>query len=235
MAARESNVRLFIALAVTAVGFVALPFMIAPLPIPVAADGGLMSGAQKIFYFHVPCCWSMMICSFIAAGASVRFLFRGTPRSDRLALSASELGAVFGVCALISGPMWGRVEWGHYWTWDARQTSTLLLWLMLLAYLLARKYGGPAARGLAAALSLFAAADVPLVYGSVYVWRTMHPSSTVVPKLDPALRPAFYTSALIFFILLGVLLALRLRLERARGELAELQLAIEDAEEAARP
>jgi len=91
--------------------------------------------------------------------------------------------------ALVSGPLWGRVAWGKYWTWDARQTTTLLLELLLLAYLLARKYGGPAARRLAAALALFAAADVPLVYASATWWRTLHPSTAVVPKLDPSMRP----------------------------------------------
>jgi len=235
MASGQSNVRIYVAVAVLAVAYVALPFMIAPLALPVDPSGTSMSGAQKIFYFHVPCCWTLMIASFTAAGGSIAYLFRGSAKGERVALAASELGAVFGACALFSGPMWGRVEWGHYWTWDARQTSTLLLWLMLLAYLLARKYGGPAAGRLAAALSLFAAADVPLVYGSVFIWRTLHPSASVVPKLDPSMRPAFYTASFTFFILWGVLLALRLRLERLRSELAELELAIEDAEEAARP
>ncbi len=235
MATRESNVRLTIFVAVAAIGYLALPFMIAPLPLPLDASGAPMSGAQKIFYFHVPCCWVLLVASFIGAGGSIAYLFKGSARGERVALAASELGAVFGVAALISGPMWGRVEWGHYWTWDARQTSTLLLWLMLLAYLLAKKYGGPAAGRLAAALSLFAAADVPLVYGSVYIWRTLHPQGSVVPSLDRTMRPAFYLSAVVFFILFGVLMAVRLRLERLRGEVAQLELALEDAEEAARP
>jgi heme exporter protein C len=152
-----------------------------------------------------------------------------------VALASAELGVLFGLCALVSGPLWGRVAWGKYWTWDARQTTTLLLWLLLIAYLLARTYAGPAGRKLAAALGLFAAADVPLVYVSATAWRTLHPSTSVVPTLAPSMRPALYTSTLFFLVLWGILLALRLRLEVLRTSLGDLRRDVEDAEEAARP
>jgi heme exporter protein C len=219
--------KFMIAAALAGIGFLGLPFLIARTPIE-----PVMGPIQKIFYFHVPTAWLLMLSTLVAGGASLKYLFRGTPGSDRLALVAAELGALFGIAALVSGPLWGRVAWGKYWTWDARQTSTLLLWLVLLAYLLARKYGGPAAKKLAAALALFAAADVPLVYVSVRVWRTLHPDNSVVPTLDPSMRPAFYTSLLFFTILWGVLCAFRLRLEELRSSITDLHLAVEDAEEA---
>jgi heme exporter protein C len=172
-----------------------------------------------------------MLSTLVAGWASIKYLLRGSAKSDALALASAEIGVVFGICALVSGPLWGRVAWGKYWTWDARQTTTLLLELLLLAYLLARKYGGPAARKLAAALALFAAADVPLVYLSATWWRTLHPSTAVVPKLDPSMRPALYLSFLFLLMLWGLLLAARLRLESIRQSLVDLEIAVEDAEE----
>jgi len=115
--------------------------------------------------------------------------------------------------------------------WDARLTTSLLLFLMLVAYLLARRYGGPAGRKLAAALSLFAAINVPLVYKSVDIWRTVHPQTTVVPKLDPRMRPAFWSAFLLITLVWALLLTIRVRLERARAELATLRLDAEELEE----
>ena len=226
MPSRRSETPFYLAAAVASLGFLALPFLIARTPIE-----PVMGPIQKIFYFHVPTAWLLMLSTLVAGGASLRYLFKGSPRADAWAIASAEIGVLFGLCALVSGPLWGRVAWGKFWTWDARQTTTLLLELLLLAYLLARKYGGPAAKKLAAALALFAAADVPLVYASATWWRTLHPSTSVVPRLDPTMRPALYLSLLFLLILWGVLLAARLRLEAIRGSLTDLEMAIEDAEE----
>ncbi len=227
MPKRTSDTPFFVAAVVAGLGFLAIPFIIARAPIE-----PVMGPIQKIFYFHVPTAWLLMISTLVAGGASVRYLFRGTRPLRRPGPGQRrDRGAVRALCALVSGPLWGRVAWGKYWTWDARQTTTLLLELLLFAYLLARKYGGPAARKLAAALALFAAADVPLVYVSATWWRTLHPSTSVVPKLDPTMRPALYLSLLFLLILWGVLLAARLRLEGIRSSLTDLEMAIEDAEE----
>ena len=154
-----------------------------------------MGVVQKIFYFHVPCAIMLFPPTFVCAAGSLAFLFKGSERGDRLALAAGELGVLFGVCVLVSGPLWGRKAWGVYWQWDARLTSSLLLFLILIAYLLARSYGGPGGRRLAAALALFAAVDVPLVYKSVDIWRTDSPARPRwCPSLDPAMRPAFWAS-----------------------------------------
>jgi heme exporter protein C len=226
MARRRSDTWIIVAAVVAAAGFLYLPFLIARTPIE-----PVMGKIQKIFYFHVPTAWLLMLSTLVAGWASIKYLLRGSAKSDALALASAEIGVVFGICALVSGPLWGRVAWGKYWTWDARQTTTLLLELLLLAYLLARKYGGPAARKLAAALALFAAADVPLVYLSATWWRTLHPSTAVVPKLDPSMRPALYLSFLFLLMLWGLLLAARLRLESIRQSLVDLEIAVEDAEE----
>ena len=81
---------------------------------------------------------------------------------------------------LVTGPLWARKAWGVWWQWDARLTSTLVMWLIFVAYLLLRRYGGPGSEKLAAAVALFGMANVPFVYWSVNVWRTVHPKTTVV-------------------------------------------------------
>jgi heme exporter protein C len=191
----------------------------------------VMGFVQKIFYFHVPCAIMLFLSTFVCAGGSIAFLFKGSERGDRLAHAAGELGVLFGICVLTSGPLWGRKAWGVWWQWDARLTTSFLLFLMLIAYLLARRYGGPAGRKLAAALGLFAAINVPLVYKSVDIWRTVHPQTTVVPKLDPRMRPAFWSAFLLITLVWALLLTIRVRLERARAELATLRLDAEELEE----
>jgi heme exporter protein C len=215
------------ALLVAAVGFLVVPGMILAAPLE-----PVMGFVQKIFYFHVPCATMMFLSTFACAAGSTAYLFKGSERGDRFAAAAGELGVVFGACTLVTGPLWGRKAWGVYWQWDARLTTSLLLFLILVAYMLARRYGGPGGRKLAASLALFAAVDVPLVYKSVDFWRTVHPQTTVVPKLDPQMRPAFWSAMLLITLVWGVLLAVRVRLEAARAELAALRLDVEDLMEA---
>jgi len=215
----------WIALLLAAAGFLVVPTMILDAPVE-----PVMRFVQKIFYFHVPCASMLFLSTFVCAGGSIAYLFKGSERGDRLALAAGELSVVFGICVLTSGPLWGRKAWGVWWQWDARLTSSLLLFLMMVGYLLARRYGGPAGRKLSAALALFAAINVPLVYKSVDIWRTVHPQTTVVPKLDPRMMPAFWSAFALISVLWALLLTVRVRLERARAELAVLRL---DADELA--
>ncbi|MEA2698936.1 MAG: heme exporter protein, partial [Myxococcales bacterium] len=210
-------------------GFLVVPGLIVSAPIE-----PVMGVVQKIFYFHVPCAIMLFLSTFTCAGGSVAYLFRGSARGDRVAAAAGELAVLFGACVLVSGPLWGRKAWGVYWQWDARLTSSLLLFLIMIAYMLARRYGGPGGKRLAAALALFAAVDVPLVYKSVDIWRTVHPQTTVVPSLDPRMRPAFWASFALITLVWGLLLALRMRLEKARTALGDLRLEIEDVLEASR-
>jgi heme exporter protein C len=190
-----------------------------------------MGVVQKIFYFHVPCAWLLMLSAVVCAGGSLAFLFRGSERGDRIALSAAELGVVFGLCVLVSGPLWAKAAWGVYWQWEARLTSSLLLWLMMVAYVLARRYGGASARKLAAALALFAAVDIPLVYFSVRFFRSIHPQTTVVSTLGPGMRGAFWLSLAAFTVLWFVLMSLRLAAESAQAKIVDLEVLLDQAEE----
>jgi heme exporter protein C len=212
-----------IALAAAAAGFVVVPGMILDAPVE-----PVMGFVQKIFYFHVPCAIMLFLSTFACAAGSIAYLFKGSEKGDRLAVSAAELSVLYGACVLVSGPLWGRKAWGVWWQWDARLTSSLLLVLMMVGYLIARRYAGPAGRKLAAALALFAAVNVPLVYKSVDIWRTVHPQTTVVPKLDPRMRPAFWSAFLLMTLTWSLLLALRYRLENARAALATARLEVDD-------
>jgi len=225
---RSVSVGLILTVAIAAAGFVLVPQLIVAAP-----QEPVMGFVQKIFYFHVPCASLLFLSTFVCAGGSIAYLFKGSEAGDRLAVSSAELAVLFGACVLVTGPLWGRKAWGVWWQWDARLTSSLLLELMMVAYLLARRYAGPAGRKLSAALALFAAIDVPLVYKSVDIWRTVHPRTTVVPTLDARMRPAFWSAFALMILVWSVLLAVRLRLERARGELAALRIDVEDLTESA--
>jgi heme exporter protein C len=216
-------------LVASAAGFALL--VLACLAVADAPLETTMGEVQKIFYFHVPSAWLLMLSTLVCAGGSLAFLFRGSERGDRVAAAAAGLGVLFGLCVMVSGPLWAKAAWGVYWQWEARLTSSFLLWLMLLAYVLARRYGGAGARRLAAALALFAAVDIPLVYFSVRFFRSIHPSNTVVTTLVPGMRAAFWLSLVAFTVLWFLLLSLRLAMEKAQAEVAELEGLLDQAEE----
>jgi heme exporter protein C len=163
--------KLFLPLTLVVAGM----FMAAPFLIDGAPYESTMGLVQKIFYFHVPSAMTMFVSAIVCGVASTIYLFTGRASADRLAVAAAELASVFGLIVLVTGPLWARKAWGVWWVWDERITSTFVLWLIFNAYLLLRKYGGAGSEKLAAGLAVFGMANVPFVYWSVNVWRTMHP------------------------------------------------------------
>jgi heme exporter protein C len=213
--------KLFLPLLIlTAALFAAAPFVIAS-----ALYESTMGLVQKIFYFHVPSWFAMFSAVFTCGIASGWYLFRNNRAADRVAASAAELAVLFGTMGLVTGPLWGRKAWGVWWEWDARMTMALLLELIFLGYLLVRRYGGPGAEKLAAAIGLFGMVNVPFVYASVNIWRTLHPKTTVVTTLRPGMRGAFWFCVAAFLCLYLLLLTLRLELESRRAVLDDLYLA----------
>jgi heme exporter protein C len=207
-----------------------LLFAGAPILIAEAPYEATMGLVQKIFYFHVPSWMAMFLGATVCGVAGAVYLFTGRAAADRLAVAGAEAAVLFGTLGLITGPLWGRKSWGVWWQWDARLTSALVLWLIYAAYLLLRRYGGPGSEKLSAAVAVFGTVNVPFVYWSVNVWRTLHPQTTVVLTLQPGMRGPFWWCAAAFVLLTVLLIAARVRLERARGELDRLYLALEDAE-----
>ena len=209
-------------LVVAAVMFAAAPILVARAPNEVT-----MGLVAKIVYFHVPV-WFMMFLGVIICGiASGVYLFKDKQSADRLAVSAAELAVLFGLMGLTTGPLWARVSWGLWWPWDVRTTLALILELNFVAYLLLRKYGGPGSEKLAAGLALFGMFNVPFVYVSVNVWRTLHPETTVVPTLPGPMAGPFWWCVVAYLALFLVMLSGRRRLEEQRAVVDQLRLAHE--------
>ena len=205
-----------------------LMFAAAPVLIAWAPYESTMGLVQKIFYFHVPSAMAMFISAFVCGIASAIVLFKGGARADRYALAAAELTVLFGAIVLITGPLWARKAWGVWWQWDARLTSSLVLWMIFVAYLLLRRYGGPGSEKLSAGVALFGMANVPFVYWSVNVWRTVHPTTNVVMTLAPGMRGPFWWCVAAFMLLYLMMLTMRVRLEEQRAQVEELYLKLDE-------
>lgn len=208
----------------------ALMFVRAPYVIDAAPYESTMGLVQRIFYFHVPAAMVAMLSAMVAGAASGVFLWRRNRTADAVALAAAELAVVFGLIVLVTGPLWARKAWGVWWTFEARLMSMLLMWMIFVAYLLLRRFGGLGSEILAAAVGLFGAVLVPFVYWSVNVWRTLHPTTNVVPSLEPAMMRPFLWCVVAFLVLYVALLLVRIRLELSRGALEDAYLAIDEAE-----
>jgi heme exporter protein C len=186
-----------------------------------------MGLVQKIFYVHLPSAMTFLIAAIVCGVASVRYLFGGNPRHDRIAWASAELVVLFGILTLVTGPLWARKAWGVWWQWDVRLTSSLMGWMVAVAYLLLRRYGGPGSDKLAAGLALFGMANVPFVYISVNYWRTIHPATSVLPTLPASMGFPVWFMAVTFWLLFLLLLRMRIRLEEQRARLDALYLSME--------
>ena len=210
-------------LAASAVMFAAAPFLIDAAPYE-----STMGLIQRIFYFHVPSAFVMFLSAFVCGIASAMYMANRSPRADATALAAAELVVVFGLIVLVTGPIWAKKAWGVWWQWDARLTSALVLWLIFVSYLMLRRFAGAGSEMLAAAVGVFGMANVPFVYWSVNVWRTIHPTTNVVKTLIPEMRLPFYWCTVAFMCLYVALLLTRLRLEHSRRALEAAYAEIED-------
>lgn len=204
-------------------------FAYAPVLIVGAPYEATMGLVQKIFYFHMPSAWLFLLAAIIAGTASAMFLFGKKKNADGWAVAAAELAVVFGIITLVTGPLWARKAWGIWWVWDARLTSSLILWMIFVAYLLLRRYGGPGSDKLGAGMALFGLANVPFIFVSVNVWRTLHPQTSVVPTLPVQMGGPLWFCIGAFFLLFLALLSMRARLERQRLRIEDLYLAEDEA------
>lgn len=196
------------------------------------ADVTLGGQLQRIFYFHVPSAWVAYLAFALVFVSSIAYLRTASRRWDLLGHAAAEVGVVFCTLVLVTGPIWARPVWGTWWQWDARLTSTLVLWLTYVGYLFVRALGDPARVGrLAAVVGIVGFANVPIVHFSVQWWRTLHPSGPSPAGLgaDSGLESpellAFFTSLVAFTLLFAWLLALRVRLGRVGDRVTELEIA----------
>jgi heme exporter protein C len=254
----------------------------------VAPTEQTMGDVQRIFYYHVPSAWTAFLLFFANFLASIQYLVRRDPKTDRianwvvggfavltcvaalviklvpdlmkalppgvelssiastgpivaamyflmrryfsveatdaLAVTTAEVGVVFCTVVLVTGPLWARPVWGIWWTWDVRLTSTLVLWLIYVSYLVLRRFSSSGQTPvLAAALAVFGALDVPLVYFSIWFFRTQHPQPVIGGggSIDPRMLHVLLINWLAFLCFAFLVCWSRYRLERSKREVEE--------------
>jgi heme exporter protein C len=185
---------------------------------------------QRMMYLHVPAAFSMYIGYGIVFFASCMYLFKRQARWDELATAAAEVGTLYATMMITTGPIWAKPVWGTYWTWDARLTSALILWLIYVAYLMLRAYGGHAEEvaRYCAVLAIIGFVDIPIIHYSVRWWRTFHPDAKILTEgsagrgLDSAMLTTFAIAFAATVLTFALLLTLRLRMERQGRRLEAL-------------
>jgi heme exporter protein C len=199
----------------------------------IAPDEATMHAIQRIFYFHVPSAWTAFVAFLITFIANITYLATRKPKWDWLAVSSAEVGLAFCTVVLVTGPIWAKPVWGIWWTWDARLTSTFVLWLLYVSYLLLRTLlADPERRAVFSAIfGIFAYLDVPLVYFSIRLWRTQHPQPVVLGGSGSGINAVMLRVLLLcwaaLMALMVVLLRERYQLERLRHEAEELRFEVE--------
>src|SRR6266699_1472164 len=186
---------------------------------------------QRIFYFHVPVAWLAMLGFGIVTVAGIGYLLKRDERWDWAARASAELGAVFATLTLITGSICGKTTWGTWWTWDARLTTTLILWFIYIGYLMLRSYMGRthASARAGAVLAIIGIVDVPIIYESVNWWRTLHPPAQVGVQgaLPSSVVLTLMVSLATFTLLYGFLMVQLYQLQRAQTLAQRLRATIE--------
>lgn len=183
---------------------------------------------QRVFYFHVPMAWVSYLAFFVVLIASAMYLWRRDLKWDALARASVEIGVLFTTLVLVTGSLWAKPIWNTWWTWDARLTSTLVLWFIYVAYLMLRAYTPDLERGarFGAILGIVGFIDIPIIHFSVTWWRTLHPEPLVLrasPQLPGEMIVTLVVALLAATLLYATLLVYRTRLERLRDENLELE------------
>jgi heme exporter protein C len=195
----------------------------------IAPEERTMGVVQRIFYFHVGSAWAGMDAFLVCFICNLLYIWKREQKYDWLGVAAAEVGLVLTTVVLITGPIWAKPAWGIYWTWDARLTSTFVLWLLYVSYLLLRSLvEEPDRRALLTSLfGVFAFIDVPLVFGAIRWWRTQHPAPVIMggpgSGLDPTMNKVFFFSVFAMHVLTAFLLVERYGLEKMKADVDVLQ------------
>jgi heme exporter protein C len=200
----------------------------------VAPNDAMQGEIFRIIYYHVPSWANAFVALAISVAGSIGYLAyrRNQPAraqmADAWAVAGAEVGVVFLTVGLTTGPLWGRRAWGIWWTWDARLTTSLVLWLIYVSYLLLRRFtAGPQMQTLAAVMGIFGALDVPIVYMSNRWWRTQHPAPVFGGAqgsgMDPSMTGALMWNMLAWFLWGVLILGIRYSMERQHQKIAEAE------------
>ena len=206
-----------------------LVFMVAP-------TDSVLGHVQRVFYFHVPIAIMSFLAFFVVFVASIMYLAKRDQRWDSVAYAAAEVGVVFVTLALLTGVIWARPIWNTWWTWEPRLTTTMILWLIYVAYLMIRSYAPNRSKGAmyAAVVGIIGFVDVPIVYYSVVWWRSIHPSPVVGPlsasnSLDGTMYAILLFSFITFVLLFVYLVLERMALRNAEDELGRVRFSLRRA------
>ena len=202
-----------------------LIFIDAPLQVSVGESrGSSLFFNQKIFFFHVAHAFMLFTAVFVSGVASGLFLKTRNPKWDDIANAATEVAVAFGAVVLVTGSIWAKAAWDVWWNWEPRLTMSLLLWLILVGYVLVRRFAGPSADRVAAGMSIFGMVGVPFIY--TMVGQDSHPAAGkegVVATLGAGMRPAFWISVAAFLFWFLALMIARIQSVRAEREVRELR------------
>ncbi|MBI3449221.1 MAG: cytochrome c biogenesis protein CcsA [Acidobacteria bacterium] len=188
----------------------------------------VMGDVQRIFYFHAPAGIIAFLAFAVTGVASLLYLWKRALIFDVVAHASAEIGLLFCTIVLVTGPLWARPVWGTWWTWEARLTMTLVLWLIYVSYVLVRRYTDSRDQQarFSAVLGIVGALDIYIVYRSVTWWRGLHPV-VLQPSggggLDPDMRVVFVFCIFVYLMLYACLMAIRIPIGTAEDELAALQ------------
>ena len=186
---------------------------------------------QRIMYFHIPAAWLAFFAFFIVFVSSILFLWKKDREWDIYAVSSAEIGLVFCTLVLITGPIWAKPIWGAWWVWDARLTSTLILWLIYAAYLMLRRQtpAGSLRARYAAVIGIAGFLDIPLIHFSVLWLRTQHPQPKLITSegfgtgMDPSMLVTLFISLGAFTLLYFILMGVRVEIEQMKDEVERLK------------
>jgi len=190
--------------------------------VPTEASMGIV---QRIFYIHVPAAWVGFMAFGIVAICSAMYLWLGEEKLDQAAVSAAEGGVLFTTIVLLSGPLWAKLAWGTWWTWEPRLTLTLLLWFIYVGYFMVRNSTENPERGkrFAAVVGIVGALNIPLIHMSVLWFRSLHPQPVVArtdgPQLHPDMLTTLLTALVAWIILFLAIFLLRYGTARLEAEI----------------
>ena len=199
-----------------AIGAVALMLVAAAAIFLYAPTDYLQGPVQRIFYLHVSSAIAAYGCFAVVLVGGIIYLRTENMTADRFARAGAVAGLVFTTVTLVMGMLWAKPIWNTFWTWDARLTSTLVLWIIYAGYLLVRRLADPGrqAARLAAVVGIFGFIDVPVVHFSVTWWRTQHPGPIIVnDALPPQMLATFFLTLACTLALAAVMIAVRYRIE----------------------
>ena len=195
----------------------------------IAPEERTMGAIQKIFYFHASTAWAGETTFFVCFLANLLYIGKRKAQFDWLGVTCAEVGVACITVVLITGPIWAKPVWGIWWTWDARLTSTFVLWILYICYLLLRTLvDDPDRRALLSALfGVFAFIDVPIVFGAIRWWRTQHPAPVIMggpdSGLEPTMKAVFFFNVAVMHVFAAFLIMERYLLEKTKHDVELLQ------------